>query len=162
MTKVDYLLCEIRSDVCNKDNKAKTKASELVFDTIAAMVELYRIAQREGLLALELAVLDQYEEARLTIPQEYVENPMIRRGVELFTEGTDMDSAMRILINKYWANNPQGEEALSCYIILCGLEEMMRGTLSPYEVEKLLSSCLSDENEKRFKAYSDKKWRNYE
>jgi len=140
------LLEEVKKDALRKVDGMKP--DRLVYALIQKLISLQRMVFKEGLLALEEAVHE--------LPPEFANLPYMTRGIaEYVITGIDPDLVVEMLETEYWAKNPQGMEALIFYICIRGIMEIQSGQNSPYVLELLLKSVLTEEGRAEYERYKE-------
>lgn len=107
------------------------------------------MAFKEGLLFLAEA----FDDAAGGIRAELSELPVLSAGIDYITSGIGFDLTAEMLAAGYWTKNPQGMEALVIYICIRGLVEILNGEYSPYNLERLLKSFLTEECKAGYELY---------
>ena len=120
---------------------------ELLFFVICKMAEYHKIAQEEGLLALE----DAYEKD-YNIP-EFEKIFSIPLGAQLTTDGHSEEHVTEVLVAKYWANNPQGIYAIANFIGIRSALGYKDSETNWRVLQELLISYLPEGSKERYEEY---------
>lgn len=139
------LMEEVKRDAFQK---AEGKEPDVqVYAAVLQMVELERLAEKEGILALD----DAADEIR----PELAAISILPVGIDYVTSGLNPDLMAEMLTAGYWTKKPQGMEALAFYICIRGLMEIQYTEYSAYHLEKLLTSFLTEECRKGYEIYKE-------
>lgn len=158
---MEQILKDVMQDACKK--MQGQEIPDLIFFTILKMMEYRVLLRREGFLGLEWVLEEE------GIPRELEELSAIS-SLDIFRlipEGVSDEHLAEILATKYWANNPQGIDAMANYIGIRGymaIREYMKKDqeLSLRHMEILLTSCLPAGTEERYRAYRAKHFPQFE
>ena len=120
---------------------------ELLFFVICKMAEYHKIAQKEGLLALE----DVYEKD-YNIP-EFEKIFSIPLGAQLTADGYSEGHVTEVLVAKYWANNPQGIYAIANFIGIRSAVGYQDSETNWNRLQELLISYLPEGSKERYEEY---------
>lgn len=148
------LLEDVKKDAIRKAGEEKPAVQ--VYAAIQQILQLNRLARREGLLALEEVLDDSAGE----LQPELAGLSVLPVGLDYIICGMDFDLTAEMLAAHYWAKNPQGMEALAVYICIRGLVEIQNGEYckySPYNLELLLKSFLTEECKAGYESYRAEK-----
>lgn len=141
-------------DDVKMDAIKKAQGKEVTEQVYAAIIQMQKVAnyaRKEGLLDLEKEAQSEPELRSLSI---------LQMGVEYIASGMDYDIITEVLTTKYWVKNPQGMEALTCYICILGLlqiEDIGSGDLSPYAMELILTALLPEECMEEYERQKEKR-----
>ena len=141
------LLEDVKRDAIRKADGKKPTVQ--VYAAIQQILQLDRWACKEGLLLLDEALDDVAED----IQSELAGLSILPVGIDYITGGKDFDLIAEMLSAQYWTKNPQGMEALANYICIRGLVEILNGEHSPYNLELLLKSFLTEECKAGYESY---------
>ncbi len=137
------LLEDVKRDALRKADGEKPAVQ--VYAAVKQILDLDRLAAKEGLLALEDATGD--------IQPELADLSIIPEGIDYIVSGFGLDLTAEMLCAGYWTKNPQGMEALAFFICIRGLVEIQRVEYSTYALELLLKSFLTEECRIGYEAY---------
>lgn len=119
-----------------QDNECETKQNEtMLLETVYKMIELGLLARREGLLALEEAVIG--------IPLESQEEDLTQL-ITLLVDGTDPDILAGIGLTRYYSSLYDDYQALKYFIYLEGVLSIQAGE-NPRILEEKLKVMLPPE-----------------
>lgn len=141
------LLEDVKRDAVRKADGKKPTVQ--VYAAIQQILQLDRWARKEGLLLLDQALDDAAEDTGLSI---------LSVGIDYITGGKDFDLTAEMLAAQYWTKKPQGMEALANYICIRGLVEILNGEHSPYNLELLLKSFLTEECKAGYESYKAERY----
>lgn len=136
------LLYEVRKDALEKTKGVE--CGERLFAMMYHMESLLWAARKEGLLALEQTAKE--------IPSESTFYQDIQLVVSYVCDGSPAEDVTEILTARYWIKGLQGEDALLYFMMIMSVLRIQDG-VSPYLLEDLLTSCISDENAERYLEY---------
>jgi len=155
-SKLTYALDVVRYDALEKFNPQEDISK--IADAAATIIVMGNVARSEGLLALEVR-FPQYAK-ELVYDSIVVYDNEIEAAVNYVVDGTDPANLEEVLINRYWANRYQGNDALECYIIIRGILLVQAGT-NPRIMEEWIKSLLPSSTFEKIGEYLSqytKKW----
>lgn len=136
------LLYEVRKDAFSK---AKWEEPyERFFDMIHLMLELNKIARKEGLLALEEAVGK--------LPPETIFYKDVQSSLTFVVDGIDSEDVTELLTSRYFAKNLQGDDAMLYFLMISAVIRIQSGT-PQHLLEFLLVVCLPDGAAEQYETY---------
>ena len=142
---MNQMLYDVMKDAAKK--MEGEPVPELLFFVICKMVEYKKIAQEEGLLALEDAYDKDYN-----IP-EFEKIFSIPIGTQLTADGCSKEYVTEVLVAQYWANNPQGIYAIANYIGIRAAVGYQDSETNWNRLQELLISDLPEGSEERYEEY---------
>lgn len=150
------LLDDVRQDAISKTDVDGDMQE--VFETIAAVAQMSKIARGEGLLALE----DKYAAIGADEFDEACEAAdLLRVGATCVVDGYAPDMIVEMLTNLYWTSRVKGNDALKQYISIRGILMVQEGE-HPWAIECMLKSLVPHTAHKKFKVYMEEQreiWR---
>ena len=123
---------EIHKINLQESEETVREKEEMLLEAVKRIKELNNIARREGLLALEEAVV-----ADKSIP---VEN-FLRQFIILIVDGTDESDVINLGWSRYYSSLVTDYEALQCLIYLEGVLSIQAGN-NPRVLEEKLNMML--------------------
>ena len=155
-SKLTYALDAVRCDALEKFNPQEDISK--IADAAATIIVMGNVARSEGLLALEVR-FPQYAK-ELAHDSIVVYDNEIEAAVNYVVDGMDPANIEEMLINRYWVNRYQGNDALECYIIIRGILLVQAGA-NPRIMEEWIKSLLPEVTHEKIGEYlsqHSKKW----
>ena len=118
----------------------RKKEREKTAEIVAQLVDLNKVGQKEGLLALEGIVINE----------ESNYDPDLVRGISFVVDGIDPEDIQEMFWQKYMVRRLQGYDGLRYLLIMRGLKDIQKGT-SIYFMQNDLCSMLPDEVEELYR-----------
>lgn len=142
------LLRDVMLDACKK--MEGESVPELLFFIILKMMEYHDAACKEGLFAFEEACKKDCNMPELKKIFTF------RIGPQIIADGSSEEYVTEVLTARYWANNPQGIDAMANFIVIrafIALAYESENIRWWYKMQELLTAYLPDGCEERYESY---------